>query len=67
MLEPQAIEYIDNDATIWEDSPLKTLASTKQLGAYRHDGFWMPMDTLRDKNELEDLWLAGRAPWKLWT
>lgn len=67
VLDPRAIDYIDNgDATIWERSPLEKLAQDGQLAAYRHDGFWRPMDTLRDKNELESLWDSGSAPWKTW-
>jgi glucose-1-phosphate cytidylyltransferase len=51
---------------VWEQEPLERLAREGQLAAYRHDGFWQPMDTLRDKRQLEELWLAGRAPWKTW-
>jgi glucose-1-phosphate cytidylyltransferase len=66
-LQPAALKYItEGDATIWERSPLERLAGDKQLNAYRHDGFWRPMDTLRDKNELESLWASGKAPWKVW-
>lgn len=66
VLEPSVFELIENDATIWERQPLEALASQGQLGIYRHDGFWRPMDTLRDKQELESLWDAGKAPWKTW-
>jgi glucose-1-phosphate cytidylyltransferase len=68
VLEPQAFEYIlDGDATSWERAPLEKLAAERQLAAYRHRGFWRPMDTLRDKMELEDLWSSGQAPWKSWS
>lgn len=66
VLSPSVIELIENDETIWERSPLEQLASQKQLSAYKHHGFWHPMDTLRDKNHLEDLWRTGHAPWKVW-
>jgi glucose-1-phosphate cytidylyltransferase len=65
--EPGIFDYIRaGDETIWERDPLERLASDGQLGAYSHDGYWQPMDTLRDKNELEKLWAGGIAPWKLW-
>jgi glucose-1-phosphate cytidylyltransferase len=63
VLEPEAVDYIDGDATVWEREPLERLASEGQLAAYRHSGFWQPMDTLRDKRLLEDLWERGNAPW----
>ncbi|WP_216327548.1 glucose-1-phosphate cytidylyltransferase [Deinococcus aestuarii] len=66
VLEPSVIDYIDGDQTTWEAEPLKGLAHDGQLAAYRHPGFWQPMDTLRDKHYLEDLWKAGKAPWKTW-
>jgi len=66
VLEPDAIDYIAGDATSWEREPLQRLASDGQLSAYRHTGFWHPMDTLRDRNHLEDLWRTGSAPWKVW-
>jgi len=66
VLEPKVFDYIDDDATIWEREPLETLARTGQLSAFKHDGFWHPMDTLRDKVLLEELWASGRAPWKVW-
>jgi glucose-1-phosphate cytidylyltransferase len=66
ILDPKTIEYIEGDSSIWERSPLEKLASDGQLGIYRHDGFWRPMDTLRDKNDLEDLWDSGEALWKIW-
>lgn len=63
--EPSALDLIDGPETVWEQGPLETLAASGELVAYRHDGFWQPMDTLRDKLYLEDLWLKG-APWKCW-
>jgi len=66
VLEPQVFDYIGNDRTTFEKEPLEQLAKDKQLIAYHHDGFWQCMDTQRDKNQLEDLWTAGRAPWKIW-
>jgi glucose-1-phosphate cytidylyltransferase len=66
VLEPQVLEYIDGDETIWERDPLERLAADGQLAAYRHDGFWQPMDTLRDVRLLNALWDDGDAPWKLW-
>lgn len=58
--------YIKNDETIWEHEPLQALAEERQLQAFRHEGFFQPMDTLRDKNYLEELWASGAAPWKCW-
>ncbi|PZD73268.1 Glucose-1-phosphate cytidylyltransferase [Acaryochloris thomasi RCC1774] len=66
VLEPQVIDFIADDTTVWEQDPLKKLAQKKQLAAYKHDGFWQPMDTLRDKRVLEDLWRNEKAPWKVW-
>lgn len=67
VLEPLAIDYItQGDPTIWERQPLEGLAADNQLAAYRHRGFWRPMDTLRDKIQLEELWQTGKAPWKTW-
>jgi glucose-1-phosphate cytidylyltransferase len=67
VLEPNAVDYIiDGDSTIWERKPLEQLARDSQLGAFKHNGFWRPMDTLRDKLELEALWETGHAPWKTW-
>lgn len=66
VLHPSVIDLIDNASTIWEREPLEQLASSGELHAYRHDGFWQPMDTLRDKLYLEDLWSGGKAPWKVW-
>lgn len=64
--EPQVIDYIADDGTVWEQEPLRQLAEERQLGAFRHSGFWQPMDTLRDKDYLERLWQSGDAPWKIW-
>lgn len=66
ILEPGIFSYIDNDATVWEQAPLRELAAAQQLQAFKHDGFWQPMDTLRDRQLLEQLWSTGRAPWKVW-
>jgi glucose-1-phosphate cytidylyltransferase len=66
VLEPSVIDLVENDATIWERKPLEALASSGQLSIYKHQGFWQPMDTLRDKQLLEELWASGKAPWKLW-
>jgi glucose-1-phosphate cytidylyltransferase len=67
VLEPDVLKYIQKgDPTIWEREPLEALARDQQLAAYRHRGFWRPMDTLRDKITLEELWNSGHAPWKIW-
>jgi len=66
VLEPGVIDLIEGDATTWEQEPLKSLARDGQLSAYHHQGFWQPMDTLRDRVHLEELWQAGKAPWKVW-
>lgn len=66
VLEPGAIDYIADDLTVWEREPLMNLARDGQLSAYRHTGFWQSLDTLRDKNYLEELWKEGHAPWKVW-
>jgi glucose-1-phosphate cytidylyltransferase len=66
VLDPAVIDRIEGDATIWEQEPLKGLASDRQLTAYQHNGFWQPMDTLRDRQYLEELWAQARAPWKMW-
>jgi glucose-1-phosphate cytidylyltransferase len=66
VLSPSIVEYIENDQTVWERSPLEKLAKENSLAAFPHKGFWQPMDTLRDKIYLEDLWQSGEAPWKLW-
>lgn len=67
VLEPKVLDYIDGDATIFEREPLERLCRDGQLMAYRHEGFWQPMDTLREKQLLEDLWQSGKAPWKIWS
>jgi len=64
VLSPKVIDYLDGDDTIFEQKPLQRLSDEGQLGAYRHTGFWQPMDTLRDKRHLEELWASGRAPWR---
>jgi glucose-1-phosphate cytidylyltransferase len=67
VLSPRVIDLIDGDATTWEREPMERLAERGELKAYRHEGFWQCMDTLRDKVLLEELWASGRAPWKVWT
>jgi glucose-1-phosphate cytidylyltransferase len=66
VLSPRVLDYLSSDADIWEQEPLQRLAADGQLMAYEHQGFWQPMDTLRDKHQLEDLWGSGKAPWKKW-
>ena len=66
VLSPKVFDYIAGDDAVWEREPLSRLAAEGQLAAYRHAGFWQPMDTLRDKNLLEELWASARAPWKIW-
>ena len=66
MLSPQVGRYIEGDRTVWEREPMEQLAAEGQLTVYFHRGFWHPMDTLRDRRYLEDLWASGRAPWKVW-
>lgn len=66
VLSRKVVDYISDDATIWERGPLERLSDERQLFAYRHEGFWQPMDTLRDKIYLEELWQSGKAPWKVW-
>lgn len=66
VLEPQVFDYIAGDPTLWEREPLENLAGDRQLVAYLNPGFWQPMDTIRDKNLLEDLWKSDKAPWKVW-
>lgn len=66
VLSPKVIDIITDDSTIWEREPLERLAQEGNLAAYQHHGFWQPMDTLRDKIHLEELWQSGRAPWKVW-
>lgn len=66
VLNSKVIEYIKEDATIWEKEPMEKIAEQGQMQAFVHQGFWQPMDTLRDKNHLEELWSSGKAPWKVW-
>lgn len=66
IMEPDVFQYIENDNTVFEQEPLENLAINEELVAYKHDGFWHPMDTLRDKSHLEELWKSGDAPWKIW-
>jgi glucose-1-phosphate cytidylyltransferase len=66
VLSPKVIDYISDDSTVWEREPLERLASEGDLAAFQHNGFWQPMDTLRDKTLLEELWQTGKAPWKVW-
>ena len=66
MLHPRVLDRIEGDDISWEAAPLEGLARDGQLAAFVHEGFWQPMDTLRDKSELENLWSSGRAPWKIW-
>jgi glucose-1-phosphate cytidylyltransferase len=66
VLSPKVLRHIDGDASIWEQTPLNQLAADGELMAYHHDGFWQPMDTLRDKLLLEKLWAENKAPWKTW-
>jgi glucose-1-phosphate cytidylyltransferase len=66
VLSPRVLEFIEGDQSSWEAAPLTRLAAIGQMMAFEHRGFWQPMDTLRDKNLLEDLWMSGKAPWKVW-
>ena len=66
VLDPKVIDYIDGDDTTFEQGPLNRLSSEGQLMAFRHGGFWQCMDTLRDKQTLEEMWYSGKAPWKIW-
>ena len=66
VLEKGILDYIQDDETLWEKEPLETLAAQDQLAVWKHNGFWQPMDTLRDKILLEELWDSGKAPWKIW-
>ncbi len=67
VLEPEVLQHIAGDDTVWEREPMEALARDGQLSAYTHRGFWQPMDTLRDKTKLDELWQSGQAPWKVWT
>jgi len=66
VLSPKVVDYISDDFTVWEREPLEKLAQEDQLNAFKHEGFWQPMDTLRDKMLLEGMWQANNAPWKVW-
>ncbi|HPU52487.1 MAG TPA: glucose-1-phosphate cytidylyltransferase [Burkholderiaceae bacterium] len=66
VLDPAVLDYIEDDETVWEHAPLERLAREGELSAYKHRGFWQPMDTLRDRNRLEELWQSGAPPWRLW-
>lgn len=66
VLEPGIFDFIEGDDSVWERTPLEEISKRKQLVAFKHDGFWYPMDTLRDKNYLNDLWKTGKSPWRLW-
>ncbi|WP_198083274.1 glucose-1-phosphate cytidylyltransferase [Variovorax sp. E3] len=66
VLSPAVLDYIKDDTTVWEHEPLERLAAQGQLAAFKHSGFWQPMDTLRDKTHLEELWAGANAPWKVW-
>ena len=66
VLSPRVLDYIDGDRTVWEREPMERLARDGEMMAFFHDRFWQPMDTLRDKNYLEELWASGKAPWKIW-
>lgn len=66
VLEPKVIDYIADDFTVWEREPMERLAQEGQMSAYKHEGFWQPMDTIRDRNYLEGLWKSDEAPWKTW-
>jgi glucose-1-phosphate cytidylyltransferase len=66
VLSPKVLDYLEGDATVWEQEPLRRLAADGELMAYEHHGFWQPMDTLRDKQLLEGLWSSDKAPWRVW-
>ncbi len=66
VLSPRVLDYLEDDSTVWEQQPLQRLAADGELMAFEHHGFWQPMDTLRDKTHLEELWASGQAPWKSW-
>jgi glucose-1-phosphate cytidylyltransferase len=67
LCEPNVFDYIkDGDATIWEQGPMESLTNDGQMFAFKHHGFWRPMDTLKDKHDLNDLWDSNKAPWKIW-
>jgi glucose-1-phosphate cytidylyltransferase len=66
VLSPKVLQHIKGDETVWERGPMEALARAGQLQAHLHKGFWQPMDTLRDKNQLEEMWASGKPPWKVW-
>jgi glucose-1-phosphate cytidylyltransferase len=66
VLSPKVVKYIEGDSTVWEEEPMENIASDGQLSIFTHEGFWHPMDTLRDKRYLESLWVSNKAPWKQW-
>ena len=66
VLSPKVIDLIEDDSTVWEQAPMELLARNGEMSAFEHNGFWQPMDTLRDRNYLEELWSSGKAPWKVW-
>ena len=66
VLSPKVIDFIDNDSTFWEREPMEALAQKNQMASFEHNGFWQPVDTMRDKNYLEDLWQSETPPWKIW-
>ena len=66
VIEPKIFDFIEGDSTVFEKAPLETVASMGELDAYIHNGFWKPMDTLREKMQLEEMWANGTAPWKVW-
>ena len=66
VVSPKCLEYIDGDSMVWEQEPMKKLAENGQMKAFLHDDFWLPMDTVRDRRQLEGLWQTGKAPWKVW-
>jgi glucose-1-phosphate cytidylyltransferase len=67
VVNKKAIDYIENNETSWEKEPLEQISSKGQLVAFKHEGFWQPMDTIREKNHLEELWFANKAPWRIWS
>ena len=65
-MEPEIFDYLQDDSTVFEKTPLETLAKEQKLTAFKHNGFWYPMDTIRDKKHLENLWSSNKATWKTW-
>jgi glucose-1-phosphate cytidylyltransferase len=66
VLSSDVRRYLKDDQTVWEQEPVRALSAAGELACFRHGGFWQPMDTLRDRNELEGMWASGQAPWRLW-